>query len=152
MLNIVLVAKKVLVKDVQRLCGVLNVFSKAIIPARAFTRRLYMMTMNKYHGMKAHHHVRLSDDVRMDLMIWQMFLKNPLAYARPFADFSNEWTAEDLDLFTDSSANPEFGCGGHCGSEWFNIKWDSTFIIENKPSINYLELFAVTVAVFGLDP
>ena len=141
-----LAKKKGTIEEVQQLCGILNFFSKCIIPARAFTRRMYSMLEGQLAVMKKHHHISLKSDVRTDLELWQVFLRNPSVYARNFCDFSNTYTANDIDMFTDSSANPELGCGGYCGSAWFAAQW-SSFVKEVKPSINYLELYAVTVAV-----
>ena len=143
-----LIKKKSTIKAIQQLCGILNFFSKCIIPARTFTRRLYSMTAGStlYNVLKPHHHVNLAQDVRLDLQMWKIFLENPTAYSRPFSDFSITYLATDIDLYTDSSANPNLGCGGVCGNEWFAIAWNPSFFVNN-PSINYLELYAVTVAV-----
>ena len=133
------------VKQIQRLCGILNFFSRCIIPARVFTRRLYAMIRNIADHPR--YHIRITNDVRADLIMWQSFLADQSAFCRPFADFSKVLTAEDINMYTDSSTNPELGCGGYCDREWFLLKWDADFIREQTPSINYLELFAVTVAV-----
>ena len=137
--------KKTTVKQIQRLAGLLNFFTKAIIPARAFTRRLYSVTCKI--SDKPHYHVRLPSDVKKDLQLWKFFLNQQQAVARPFTDFSIIFTAQEIDMFTDSSANPLLGCGGYCGSSWFERQWNQEFIIKYRPSINFLELYAVTVAV-----
>ena len=36
---------------------------------------------------------------------------------------------------------------GYSENEYFVTQWDEEFIITNKPSINYLELYGVTVAI-----
>ena len=61
-------------------------------------------------------------------------------------DFDTSST--ELDWYTDSSANPKFGTGGYAGNSWFILQWDETFIEKASPSINYLELYGVTIAVF----
>ena len=48
---------------------------------------------------------------------------------------------------TDASRNGILGCGGVCGQNWFRIQWDYEFIAKKVPSINYLELYALTVGV-----
>ena len=48
-----------------------------------------------------------------------------------------------------ASANPELGCGGISGKNWFIMQWDEDFIRKFRPSINYLELYAVTIAIFN---
>ena len=68
-------------------------------------------------------------------------------------DFDNIWTPEQLDWYTDASKNPKLGFGGIFGQEWFAIKWqemdglDTNFLIKKDPSIQYLELYAVTASV-----
>ena len=147
LIEIMLAKKKSTVAQIQQLCGILNFFSKCIIPARVFTRRLYAMTAGTTKMMKPDHHISLKWDVRMDLELWLTFLNNSGIYARSFADFTNAIPATELDLFTDASANKNYGCGGVFQTEWYIIQWDPAFIVKNQPSINYLELYAVAVAV-----
>ena len=37
--------------------------------------------------------------------------------------------------------------GGYCDDSWMLMKWDKNFLQEKNPSIEYLELFAVTAVV-----
>ena len=85
--------------------------------------------------------------MRMDLELWQIFLQHPSIYSRKFIDFNKSISATDLDFYTDASANPNLGCGGIFGTEWFILQWNEKFIKNYKPSINYLELYALTVAL-----
>ena len=139
-------SSKVTLKEIQQLCGILNFFSKCVVPARAFTRRLYSLTQGT-KVTKANQHLRLKAENKADLMLWEQFLTHPSAFARDFADFSKVWQAEELDFFTDASKNKYFGAGGYCGKSWYIIQWDPCFIEQKDPSIGYLELFGVTVAV-----
>ena len=134
------------VKQLQRLTGLLNFFGRCVIPARVFTRRLYSLTCGITD--KPHYHVRITNDTKLDLIMWKKFLTNQSAFNRPFADFDDNLTADIIDMYTDSSANANLGCGGKCDSNWFVQQWDGNFIHEVNPSINYLELYAVTVAVY----
>ena len=72
----------------------------------------------------------------------------PEVVARPFMDFS-EVTAEEIDMFSDASRNFSLGFGAYCGTEWCYGQWDEKFMIRNKPSIEFLELFGVVVAVLN---
>ena len=54
-------------------------------------------------------------------------------------------TAEILDWYTDASG--AVGFGGICGRNFFQGKWDKSFLRTCKPSIEYQELFAVAVSV-----
>ena len=131
--------KKITVKQIQKLCGFLNFICQCIVPGRAFTRRLYSYFSS---SMKAYHHIRVSAEMRMDLHIWENFLAEPTVYCRPFLDYSHVFTAVDLDFYTDASGVIEYG--GYYQSNWFRNVWSEEFL-SKKPSIEYLELYAVTV-------
>ena len=96
--------------------------------------------------LKPHHHIKVSQEMKADLQIWNVFLQHPSAFARPFADFELVHNAIEIDMYSDASRNFDLGFGGFCKSDWFAEKWDS-FVALVKQSIEYLELFAVTVAV-----
>ena len=102
-------SKKVTVKELQQLCGFPNFLGRAVVPGRAFTRRLYCWTKN--NNMKPHYHVKVTQEMRLDLLMWNTFLHHSSVLARPFIDFSSNLTAEVLDMYSDSSRNPELGMG-----------------------------------------
>ena len=68
-------------------------------------------------------------------------------FCRPFSDFTKAIDAEELNFSSDASKNPELGCGGCFGTKWYFVGWDPYFIRKFDPSIEYLELYAVTVAI-----
>ena len=109
-------SKKVTLHELQKTCGYLNHLCKAIIPGRAFTRRLYAYTAVR---LLPHHHINITKEMKEDLNMWLIFLETPLAYSRPFMDYDNIWTPEDLDWYTDASKNPNLGCGGIFSRSWF---------------------------------
>ena len=39
--------------------------------------------------------------------------------------------------------------GGYCGNSWFALQWNEQFIRAKEPSIAYLELYAVAVAILN---
>ena len=135
--------KKVTVQAAQKLCGFLNFLCRCIIPGRAFLTRLYTLTPSK---LLPHHHVWITTENRKDLEVWKIFLSNPQIYCRPFMDF-REYSAVDIDMYSDASKNPDLGFGAYCQEEWCYGQWDKQFIQKIDPSIQYLELFVVTVAV-----
>ena len=136
--------RKVTVLDFQKLCGILNFLCRCIVPGRAFLRRLYIPNGN----LKPHHHIKITEENRMDLLVWKEFLSNPDCFYRPFMDIE-EWNAQQLDMYSDASGNYSLGFGAYCGSEWTYGEWDTTFCQLVKPSIEYLELFAVLVGVLN---
>ena len=137
--------KKITLLELQRLCGSLNFVCRAVVPGRAFTRRLY----SKMSGVrKPSHHIRIDREMRLDLCMWRMFMSSPEAYARPFFDFSSALTAEDIDQYSDASF---WGAGGFCQTDWYVMKWDPQYMETEQPSINFLELYGVAHRCFVLD-
>ena len=121
--------------------------AKAIVPGRAFTRRMYSFGAGL---TKPHHHFRVTSELKFDLEMWMTFLSTDLVFNRPFLDLDP--VSEEIPWATDASANPVLGAGGTCGNQWFILQWDADFILRNKPSINFLELFAVAIAVLAWLP
>ena len=136
---------KATLNQLQKICGFLNFLGCCVIPGRAFTRRLYAYTAND--KLKPHHHIRINAEMKADLRMWLTFLQHPSVFCRPFLDFSNILIADDIDMFSDASG--KIGLGAICGSAWMYQEWPETFIRKYKPSIEYLELFAVTAAVLA---
>ena len=137
---------KTTLRELQQLCGFLNFLSKAIIPGRTFTRRLYAYG-DGY--LKPHHHLPVNKEMKMDLRLWEKFLESEENYSRPFFEFDNCVTYTPVDFFTDASRNQLLGCGGVCDQEWFILQWNEKFIEREQPSIAYLELYALTVGIIN---
>ena len=142
-------AKKATVKRIQQLCGYLNFLCRSILPGRAFTRRIYALTESKSTGkpLLSHHHVNINSEAKMDLTTWETFLKHQSVFCRPFIHCTHKWQAIRVKFYTDSTANPDLGMGGWCEQNWFFQRWDSRFVKNKNPSIEYLELYAVMVGV-----
>ena len=135
-------SRKTTVHRLQKLCGFLNFLCQCIYPGRTFTRRLYAHFSSK---LAPHHHIRVTGEMKEDLRTWQVFLKEPMVYCRPFMDFSRVLIAEDLDWYTDTSGR--IGYGGILQNEFFYGQWPLNFLLRKFPSIEYLELYAVAVSV-----
>ena len=135
-----LAKKKVTVHQIQKLCGFLNFLGRYIIPGRTFTRRLYAYTAGY---LKPHHHIRVNGEMKLDLNTWRTFLTHPTVFARPFMDFIKLSYAEEIGMFSDATANEFLGFGAICGSSWMFNRWNVAFIRRVRPSIEYLELFAL---------
>ena len=135
--------KKATVHQVQKLCGYLNFLCKCIVPGRAFLRRTYSLVSSK---MKSHHHVRISQEVRKDMWIWKQFLEHQSIFCRPFMHFQ-PLTAEEITMYSDASRNFKLGFRAICEDRWTFGVWDEQFMMKYQPSIEFLELFGVTVAV-----
>ena len=136
-------SRKVTLHELQQLCGYLNFLCRCVVPGRAFTRRLYSATAGK-KKLKAHHHMRVTQEMKLDMEVWMKFLHQPEVLCRPFMDFTKYWTADELDFYTDASG--KLGMGGYCENSYFTQMWPKWFL-ETAPSIELLELLAVTVGV-----
>ena len=139
--------KKVTVHQLQQICGFLNFLCRCVVPGRAFTRHLYASAAGKCESLKSHYHVNLNSEVRSDLKVWKVFLEQPEVFCRPFIEFSKYWFADELNFYTDSSKNFLLGMGGYCDHEWFMQQWDFDFVKDKNPSIQYLELYAITAGI-----
>ena len=144
LIETVMSKQKMTVRQMQKFCGFLNFLGKGIVPGRAFTRRMYAYTGN---NMKPHHHIRVNKEIKSDLNTWLIFLKHPQAFCRPFIDFSADLIADRSNMYTDASG--AIGLGGICQKSWMHQVWSKKFLAVCKPSIEYLELFAVVAGVLA---
>ena len=133
--------KKTTVRTLQKLSGFLNFLCRCIVPGRAFTRRIYTYFAS---NMKPFHHLKVDKSLKADLNVWLTFLCDPVVYCRPFLDYSTVLTADILNWYINASG--KIGFGGIWEKDWFYGFWPVDFLKED-PSIEYLELFAVTASV-----
>ena len=103
--------KKVTLKKVQSLSGLLNFACSVIKPGRAFLRRLIDLTI----GIRSPHHlIRLNKEVKEDLKVWLSFLTEFNGRSFFIDDF---WqNSSKLSLYTDASG--ALGFGAIFGSRW----------------------------------
>ena len=139
--------KKVTVLQIQQWCGYLIFLCKCIVPSRAFTMKLYNVISGENFGKtpsKQHHHVKIKEENRLDLLVWKKFLANPGVLCIPFTQLG-ELPADVLNMYSDASG--KIGFGDLCQNSWMAGLWEKTFLDEEEPSIEYLELFAVTAGI-----
>ena len=136
--------KKATVKQTQKLCGFLNFIGCCVVPGRAFTRRLYSICSG--NKLKPHHHVRITAEIKKDMQLWKLFLQHSSVFSRPFLDFTGYVCGTEINWYTDASG--KIGFGGVCNNTfWMFGEWSRDFLVKCKPSIQYQELYAVTVAI-----
>ena len=129
--------KKVSLKEVQSLTGLLNFACSVVVPGCAFLRRLIVLTK----GVKQSHHcIRISREVREDLRVWLSFLDH--FNGKSF--FLNEvWlSSQKLDLYTDASG--ALGFGAICGRHWCYGEWPETWAHRN---IAFLEFYPIVLSL-----
>ena len=79
--------------------------------------------------------------------MWISFLEHPDSVNRLFLDLSEMLYAQELEFFSNASANGNLGFGTIFGNHWLSGQWESGFISAKNPSIEFLELYALTTAV-----
>ena len=147
--------RKVKVHYLQLMLGLLNFLSKTIVPGRVFTRWLYskipqkLYKLQQHRKLKPHHHVNTDHKLREDCKVWLTFIRevdsNRSLLCRPFSDWDSLKAATDIPFWSDSSANENLGFGVVYQNNWTYGSWEPGFVKREKPSIEYLELFAVCV-------
>ena len=146
--------RKVTIKFIQQIMGVLNFLNRAIVPGRAFTQGMYRKLTTKNQAgqpLKAHHHVYLNLQFILDCRVWLAFLQNSANFClcQPYIDLDGpESVSYQLtDFHSDTSKNKSLGIGTVFDSRWLYGSWPQGFIELHDPSIEFLELYALTVAV-----
>ena len=129
-------SKKIKLKHLQSLIGKLNFACRAIVPGRAFCRRLIDATIGI---SQPYHRVRVTKGMIKDLRVWQSFLKNHNGASMMICDMSEA----QLDLFTDAAGS--IGFGAYFNGHWTNGQWPKTLQNEN---ITFKELFPIVLALF----
>ena len=64
--------RKVTLRELQSLIGLLNFTCSVIVPGRAFLRRLIDLTIG---GRRPHHRIRLTKETKHDMEVWLKFLR-----------------------------------------------------------------------------
>ena len=89
----------------------------------------------------------------MDCKIWLQLLTDEAQHVmnRPMMDiFSVPEDLEDIGFFSDASASEkDGGFGAILQNQWLQGSWDTQFLIDCKPSIAYLELFALCAGILA---
>ena len=148
--------RKATVKEIQRLAGFFNFLTKAIIPGRTFLRCMYAKYARALYNkpvvvngkqLKDFHYVWIDEEFCNDCNIWLSFLQDEQSVCHPFVDFSKSISARKLNFASDASRNPHLGFGCLFGSHWTYSQWESGYIKKFKPSIEYLELYALVAGI-----
>ena len=129
--------KKVTLKELQSLIGLLNFTCSVIVPSRTFLRRLINLTV----GIKRpRYFIRLNRETISDLQLWLTFLE---AYNGRSFFFDYVWlSSTKLHLYTDAAGS--LGYGAVFGSHWFYGTWPDRWIGTN---IIILEMFPIVVSI-----
>lgn len=130
---------KVTLRQLQSLIGKLNFACRAVVPGRAFCRRLIDATRGV---KKAFHRIRVTEAMREDLRVWSSFLET---HNGASIMLEEEWVDSlHLNLFTDAAGG--IGFGAFFGGHWAYGTWPAEWC-ENDPDITFKELFPIVLAV-----
>ena len=99
--------------------------------------------------LKPHHHIRIKVENQLDLEVWKTFLTNDDIFTRKFVDFMDPEFVR-VRMYSDASRNfLKGGFGAWCEDSWLQGFWDMDFMMKLQPSIEFLELFALTAALLA---
>ncbi|XP_061196001.1 uncharacterized protein LOC133204278 [Saccostrea echinata] len=136
-------AKKVSLREMQSLIGLLNFACKVVAPGQAFCRRLINSTIGI---TKQQHRIRVTKNIKADLKVWESFLQS---YNGISVISSQPWIHNNtIQLLTDSSGGPYGGIGIYFMGKWAYGPWPNSWAEQGiTRDMNLLELFPVVVAI-----
>ena len=108
--------RKVSLKELQSLLGLLTFTCAVVVPGQAFLRRMIDLTRGE---KRPHHRIQLTKEAKHDIKVWLNFLDkfNGTAF---FLD--DKWeTSYSMKLFTDAAGSK--GYGAIFGNHWFYGAW-----------------------------
>jgi hypothetical protein len=129
--------RKVTLRELQSLCGLLNFECQGVVPVRAFLRRLFDLCRSL---RKPHHRVKLTVGVKEDLKVWEQFLI--FFNGKCFFMEDNVVSTDMLQLYTDATGR--YGYGALLETSWFYGEWNESW--ENV-DITIKELYPIVLAV-----
>jgi hypothetical protein len=139
-------SKNISVKDLESVIDLLAYCSRAIPSSRAFLRRFDDLLAG-LKCKKPYYLVILNHEANTDVALWIQFL----------ADFNGQcyfpdkyWVANDvLQLFTDSSGNPNLGCGAYFAGYWVQFQWPNHW--SALPMIKHMALLELVPVVLAMS-
>ncbi|XP_053388430.1 uncharacterized protein LOC128551553 [Mercenaria mercenaria] len=135
--------KKVTLREMQSLLGLLNFACRVIAPGRAFCRRLINSTIGL---KKTYHKTRVTQYMKADLSLWLQFLDQ---YNGVTVISDSLWVStKSLHLYTDSAGGPKAGFGIYFAGHWAQGNWPESFFTSGLTrDMTFLELFPVVAAI-----
>ena len=95
-----------------------------------------------------YHHVSLNQEFKYDCQVWIKFLVDEWGvYNRPMVDVDAFASSQEIYFYSDTSKAKTLGFGAIFETNWLFGKWEDNFISKYDPSIEFLELFALTVGL-----
>lgn len=135
-INCLMVKKKAKVKEIQSLCGLLQFACRAVVPGRAFLRRLYDSVIGVGNP---NYYIRVSLQMKEDLAVWLDFLDNYNGRTMFLPALASN---PHYCIITDASKS--VGFGAICGDMWLYGVWPWRWSGHN---ITVLELGPIVFAL-----
>ena len=129
--------RKVTLRELQSLVGLLNFTCSVIVPGRAFLRRMIDLTIGV---RRPHHRIRLSKETKHDMEVWLKFLGN--FNGRSFFIEERRHNSSSFELYTDAAGSK--GYGAIFDTHWLCGAWPHAWKSLN---IAFLELFPIVLSV-----
>ena len=134
--------RKVTLREIQSLIGLLNFTCSVVLPGRAFLRRLIDLTKGI---RRPYHRIRVSTSVKNDLRVWLQFLEQ---YNGRTFFIEESWTGTPhLEMTSDAAGSK--GYGALFGKHWLHGEWPNAWKSLN---ITFLELFPIVIALHVWGP
>lgn len=131
--------KKMTLRELQSLIGLLNFACCVVVPGRAFLRRLIALTRGV---SKPHFRIRMNSQARLDLNAGCEFIDN---FNGKSMFINDDWqNSHKLNLYTDAAG--KFGYGAVFGTKWFYGTWED-LSLQQDYNITFKELFPIVIAV-----
>lgn len=129
--------RRVTLRELQALIGLLNFTCSVVLPGRAFLRRMIDLTIGVTHPQ---HRIRLTRAVKLDMQTWLTFLEE---FNGSSFFLNEEWSdSHMLQLYTDAAGS--LGFGALFGPYWFYGEWPKAWQSYN---IAVLEFYPIVLAV-----
>ena len=115
-----------------------------------FCNKPHEQVMINNSKIKPYHHIKIDQEFKSDCRVWVDFLDNKdleLVVSRPMLDLRIFKTSEEISFYTDASAAKTLGFDCVLDKNWCYGTWEPNFIEFCKPSIEFLELYALVVGL-----
>ena len=133
--------KKVTLRELQSLIGLLNFACSVVLPGRTFLRRLIDLTIGI---TRPQHFIRLTRALKSDMCTWLAFLSN---FNGSYFFLNHNWiNNSSLQLYTDASGS--FGYGAVFKDQWFYGPWPDSWKSFNIAGLEFYPI-VLSVIIWG---
>jgi hypothetical protein len=137
-------AKKVSVRELQSLAGLLNFACSVIVPGRAFLQRLFMLLRGPLGLKSPFDMIYLSKGAKEDLKVWEYYFLN-YNYHTMFLP-SNITSQTTLDLQWAISTT---GMAAICQGKWVWVPWPQEWLVKKNLVLKGLTAVLLAFTTFG---